>query len=202
MKVEAAVLHRLIYNTKLFQVGSGAPSTNLSFAGGSVAASVSDGQTYLQDMQRVDRDPNEKEWGIKLPLGTTRQMELDLRDMEGELEVWISGATILTANGNVYVGEEDTYPYALDRDSVLFPAYHSALKGRPFALWGERFSKLNLIQPRDYPVDFRTVWHSSLQRELLLFKKGPTVSGCTAVVERSILEEKEGAQHFLWSTAN
>lgn len=60
----------------------------------------------------------------------------------------------------------------------------------PFALRPERFAKFSRIRVGgDYPVDFRMVYSYQFQRDLLLFKAGPHVSGVVAPILRGRLAE-------------
>jgi len=202
MKIEAAVLHRLLYNAKLYQVGKDSPGMKLVFdEDGAVLMSVFDRYTYVEDYGMYT--PGSYTYLMELDSDAVKAAELALRELkdveELTLEVSTSNKTL-----SVYWGEdllvtvEYVYPRKDEDDiaSLVSPAEHSNLTD-PIALLGDRFRKLALIQPQEYPVDMRFVEHTKFG-PMVAFKKGPTVVGALAALDRDVLHKTLSKGNELW----
>lgn len=191
--VSADDLHRLIYNCKQFQVGKGAKAVHLSFGPASLRASIDDDHTYVSDVCPMKRTLEGKSPDFGLSPEVTKVLELDLRSADGDLEISWSPEDGLVVDGAAFsvVASEDVLVDMFDEEA------HDVLFGLTFELKDGSLRKLDLIKGGDYPVSLMPVKHNKYG-DLLLFKKGPTVRGGVAILDRKILTEGVADTSFLW----
>ena len=201
IEVSTESFHRMIYNAKLLQVGKDAPPVEFLFEGdrrggrGSIRTSVSDGHMYLED--RTDCSLVESPGRFSVSAADIKQLELALRTTEDEyLDIYFDGPQFYVED----LGFEAHVPIP------VLPKHHALNEWNwatptiiePFAIMGDRFRKLSLIKPGDFPVDFKLVYHSGYKSDILVFKAGPTVQGALSLLDRKILENEVDSDAFLW----
>lgn len=200
--LSAAVLHRMAYNCRLYQVGKNSTPSRLTLQTDLWGMSINDGHLYLQDTEVFHgMSPTTESWLISISAEVLKELELELRSKEGNVEVGRNGANDLMVDGVAY--EVEDFHGDLDCHDVLGKANWSNLRDRPFAVMGDRFRKFSLIKtPGEFPMDFVQVWHSLLEREMLVFRAGPTVRGALAVLDREFLKEDVASKEYLWHTGD
>lgn len=201
MKISTASLHRLAYNAKIFQVGDSPPPMKLFFDEDDVVImSVYDRLTYLEDSSEYESGDFQQY--IQFGSAETKKLELALRDLirdDEELTLTLGEFNMKVEIMGVLVGDyEYSFP-EMDKteiNSLVEPEFYTPSPGA-VALNPDRFRKLSLVQPGDYPVDFHVVEHAKFGN-IVAFKKGPTVVGALSVIDRTILREQPGSEEFLW----
>lgn len=201
MKICSDILHRMTYNCRLYQIGKNSASATMKIETSSFGMSINDGHLYLQDVESFGELWTTQSWTCTLGADSLKDLELELRNKEGDLEVDRDGEGNLLVDGIPYT-VSDFYG-DLDAVGVLDGMSWGALRDRPFAVMADRFRKFSLIKtPGEYPMDFKLVWHNKLERELLAFQAGPTVRGALAMLDRKFLREDVAAKDYLWHTSS
>lgn len=201
MLVTAEVLHRIVYNCRLYQVGKNSSPATLSVSTSTLSGSVNDGHIYLEDTEKLPELWSLTDWMVTIQSEPLKELELELRSKEGDIEISRNASKDLVVDGVPYPVEE--HYGALDEHQVLNSSLWGRLNDRPFAAMGDRFRKFSLIKtPGEFPMDFVQVWHSLLEREMLVFRAGPTVRGALAVLDREFLKEDVASKEYLWHTGD
>lgn len=196
IKVDDAA--RLFYNTKLFQVGKDTEAATLSVVADKMLISISDRHTYLTDRATLSySDTTSKEcFAIYLPSDAVKDIELNSRTWQEET-TYID----LTPYPLKFEIFETQYPVLMATPTLLDQMLDNQLFIRggdhPLAINPDRFRKLSLIKPGDYPIDMQHGLHEKFG-EIIRFKAGPTVRGAMATLDREVLAKKAGSADFLW----
>jgi hypothetical protein len=202
MKFTVGELHRVVANCRKFQVGKTASPMVLRRSGMSVVGAISDGYTYIEDsfafrssaggasfrLALLPQDTKELLAALS-PLGDSETLRLDW-SFGGEPAVslrWVDGGALVYEFPDRHSERITDFldPKYLDRSTS------------PMAVKGSRFGKLDLLEPRDYPIDLVMANHDTYG-DVILFKKGPDLTGALSVMDRTTLEKREDAAKILW----
>jgi len=186
-RIEADSLHRLVYNSLLFDTKS---AKAFKFAEGSCSMNTSDGQVYLEDEAPCNYPPFTPATVFIMGGPEAKYLEEWLRKAEGEVEIKAGDLMVFTAtrpegnpdfnsiNIRVSFGE-----YAQQSD-LVDPAAGHGPDDFNFAINPDRLRKLALIQPRDYPVLCELVVLDGIDPVVIQFSKGPSVRGTYATLSK------------------
>lgn len=201
VEVKLDSLHRMLYNVRLFQVGKLAPSlwVKIDPQSKTVVFSINDDHTFLRDSESTVRalitDPA---LCFSISAEQTKHLEFYLRDYEQETVVLLFDPY----KYKLLVGGYYQVPIARVEDKYY--ESQTLFEGNDLtdickiAISPNRFRKLALIKPGDYPIDLKAIWNRKLDTPLLCFKAGPTVEGVLSLLDRDFLLAKPGSEHFLW----
>lgn len=207
VKVSTASLHRLFYNAKLLQVGSLAKPmyVYVDAHSNTMSMATSDRHCYLTDKTEV-----EAPWSFHMEIkpADVKAIELQLRDITDDMIEfeWTSPGEFLLPAGNTGLADKPYLGYICDvtmsddgdqfADMLDFSFLADLKPVAAFALNADRFRKVSLVKP-DYPVDMLPVMHPKYGR-IIAFKKGPSVVGALATMDREKILAKSGDQDVLW----
>jgi len=163
-------LHRLIYNGRLVT----APVT-LDFKLGFVEMSVWDGHEYLTDWAPCHHDDPGR-----FSVVDSRALELELRGLDDAVVYHISEVPTSPSNALAEPGE--------DMSMLFDPDYLNPWNGT-VAMHPKRLRKMPLVKPGDYPLDCRMWYHKGIQRQVMIYKIGPSVKGAIVALDRSLLDK-------------
>lgn len=195
MKVDAASLHRLLYNSLLFDTKSAKAYEVLH---GKLRMNTSDGHVYIEDWIDCPRSDGLKESRFIIGAEASKTLELALRASEGEVSIGFPGGSLKLVSPT---GAETTVSVSLGeyaQQSGLFWEIDEFEGSIPtqFAFNPDRLRKLALLQPRDYPVDTKVRVLSG--QPVLVFKKGPNLQGIYGTLDRDYLRDDRGGNDYLW----
>lgn len=170
MKIQAAKLHRLVVNARIFQ--------NVKSSGAEFHANPqyltmfsSDPTTMITDSAGLEEPYGDKMTKWVWDPDQLKFWDMNLRGVPDE-EVF-DLAIDQPLDGDYQI---DTYLDLLDRRRYAAGDWE-------FTIWGDRLGKLRLIKPGGFPIKFESVNHVTLKRSFLAFSVGPTVRGIVTVVE-------------------
>ena len=181
-KIDAASLHRVLYNSLLFDTKS---AKAFEVVDGFLKMNTSDGQVYLEDIvQLADEYYTENHvwiWDAQHLKAMSKGME----KIDGQLEVDVKpgSETIIIGlpDDSARIGGGISYgEYA--QQSSLFDAKGHENGSLTFSINPDRLRKLSLLQPKDYPVEIMVRQVDGIKTDVLLFRKGPTVRGAYATL--------------------
>jgi hypothetical protein len=183
-RIEADSLHRLVYNSLLFDTKS---AKAYEVCQGFIKMNTSDGQVYLEDLVELSDEFEMVEYHWIISAEESKLLENDLRTVEGVLKVEvfedIDVLKVSTQNDGVGTYAIRYGEYA--QQSELFDRRKQVrLYETTFTINPDRLRKLALLQPRDYPVDCELVLIDDIPTPVIQFTKGPSVRGTYATLKK------------------
>lgn len=199
--IQTESLHRIIYNARLFQVGKHAKPTILEFTVNdtdhTLTGTVDDNYTYIREWANCSVT---RPITLNISATSAKHLELNLRDVSEDyvdLEWTLDGGlSIMNQDWEHFEAFED---HDGDKMADVFEwdQWSDGFAGAPFALNADRFRKLSLIKPGDYPIDLKRIVHARYG-DMILFKAGPKLRGALTTLDRKILCDKVGSRDFMW----
>lgn len=191
----AGSLHRILYNTKLFQTGKIKNPALMTLGTATVTIEVDDRLTYIKDEALTDPSSVNNQ-RFEVTPEQVKEMELYLRDLKDDDTVSIvytlTDRTI-SLDGTVYeIKQAGQHAFI----GMWNPMKWDAPEYDTFEVWGDRWRKMSLIQPQDYPQSYRAVKHEDYG-DILLFKIGPTLRGAMSLVDHKELRSRVDASEIL-----
>lgn len=198
MKIDAGSLHRLVYNSLLFDTKS---AKAYRIFRGALHMNTSDGHVYIEDHVKLDfKNDGIKEQQWVIGAEQSKKIEVHLRQSEGEISMYTTPDKMLkvvNSSGGEIVMSISLGEYA--QQSSLFWDLDESQLSYPdtFAFNPDRLRKLALLQPRDYPVDTK-VRTLDTGQDVLVFKKGPNLQGIYGTLDREFLRGEGEYPGHLW----
>lgn len=191
----APALHRLIYNARLFQSGKTKNNAVMTLGTASVTIEVDDRVSYIRDEAECEPS-NANHQRFELTAVQLKDMEAHLRDLK---DVPVTLVWTLMDH-SLMLDDMATYDVKQTGFHPLGDMWQAGKWDAPeydtFEIYGDRFRKLSLLQPQDYPQSFRPVKHEEYG-DLLLFKVGPNLRGAFALVDHKELRSRVDASEIL-----
>ena len=183
-RIEADSLHRLVYNSLLFDTKS---AKAWRVGDQTLLMNTSDGQVYLEDFASVDysHNPMDNEHWI-MSAEEIKLLENDLRQVTGELHLTVFADVDVL---KVTTKDDGVGTYAIRygeyaQQSELFDDGDYEQVDGKFSINPDRLRKIALLQPRDYPVDCELVDLDGILVPVIRFTKGPSVRGTYATLSK------------------
>lgn len=193
--MQAGSLHRILYNTKLFQTGKIKNPALMTLGTATVTIEVDDRLTYIRD--EAETEPSSvNHQRFELTAEQVKEMELYLRDLKDTDPVTLVHTLTdrtFSVDGTAYeIKQTGEHSFV----GMWNPTKWDAPEYDTFEIWGDRWRKMSLIQPQDYPQSFRAVKHETYG-DILLFKIGPTLRGAMSLVDHKELRSRVDASEIL-----
>jgi len=184
-KIPANDLHRMVYNAKLLDVRS---HVTFRIENGFLTVAAYDGFEVIEDTTEINFDPTP---GVNWTLDykESKLLEVALRDELNELECSIEpGAFVVGGQKYIETGMLSSQGTATHVGAVLFDKTKWLGPTKmTFDIHPSRARKFPLLKPADYPLSCMVVTHTIADRDILLYKKGPSLRGAILTLDRTLL---------------
>lgn len=208
VSIPGAVLHRLFYNSRIFQVGKTASDLSWEYdVHGKLSVAYADQHVILVDSEQLASDGFGANRYWRTTSEKAKELEIALRKIDWPWCLEIDDGSLVAvrstenatarlplATSEGYDTISSTVFYTFD---VLTETYKYGRINAPAAIPPDRFRKLSLVKPGDYPVDLLHIAHDTAG-PLVLAKVGPSVRVVLSELDRDVLHKREDSDLIAW----